>query len=110
MLAKRYRLTAAFFKNLPPVRFQKKENNFFVVRRYPSAGHCTRFAVVISKKVAASAVMRTRIRRAFYEYVRVHRGWVRPGSDVVILIKSPMAGARTHIVDTLSREGAIITG
>lgn len=109
MLAKRYRLPAAFFKNPSPARFQKKENNFFVLRRYPSAQSHTRFAVVISKKVAARAVVRTRVRRALYDYIRVHRGWARPGGDVVIIIKSPMVGTRTHIMSTLEREGALIT-
>ena len=110
MLAKRYRLPAAFFKGSPLVRPHKKENDFFVVRRYPSVRGYTRFAVVISKKVAPGAVVRTRMRRSLYEYIRVQRGWARPGGDVVVMVRAPLIGDRAHVSRVLQREGGIILG
>ncbi len=105
MLAKRYRLPATFFKSRPEVWPEKKENDFFVVRRYRSGRAHSRFAVVVSKKIAPRAVARGRVRRAIYEYLRVSGAWARPGADVVVIVKLPMVGTSRQIRDALARKG-----
>lgn len=105
MLAKRYRLSATFFKNRSLVRLEKRENDFFAVRRYRSPLANSRFAVVVSKKVAPRAVTRTRVRRMIYDYVRVFRGWERPGGDVVVMVKKSMVGDDRHLRDALAKGG-----
>lgn len=42
-----------------------------------------RVAVVVSRKVSKSAVVRNRIRRRIYEQVRLNAGLVKPGTDLV---------------------------
>jgi ribonuclease P protein component len=108
MLAKNCRLPAAFFKNGWLDWSQKKENIFFVVRRYPSAGARTRFAVVVAKKIAPRAVDRVRIRRLLYEYIRVSQAWKRPGGDVVVVVKAPLVGDARHVRLALERSGGDI--
>ncbi|MFA6494791.1 MAG: ribonuclease P protein component [Candidatus Paceibacterota bacterium] len=110
MLAKRYRLSAAFFKKIPLSPLPKRENDFFVVRRYPSSRSYGRFAAVVSKKVAARAVVRTHIRRAVYEYVRCCHGWSRSGNDVVVVVKKKFADcARPGRAAALDQWGTDIT-
>jgi len=48
----------------------------------------TRLAIVISKKVIKSAVSRNRIRRRFYEYMRLQLPQFHTNFDVVIIITS----------------------
>lgn len=47
-----------------------------------------RFAVVVSKKVHKSAVGRNRIRRRFYEAIRLELPHINPSVDIIILIVS----------------------
>lgn len=46
-------------------------------------GRPYRVAVVVSRKVSKSAVVRNRIRRRVYEQVRLAAGNIKPGSDLV---------------------------
>jgi ribonuclease P protein component len=106
MLAKRYRLPATFFKSQPATRPEKRENDFFTARRYHSCRAYSRFAVVVSKKVAPLAVTRTRLRRLVYEYIRLSGGWARPGGDVVVVIKAVMVGDAAHVHGALAQKGS----
>lgn len=45
-----------------------------------------RLAVVVSKKVSKSAVVRNRIRRRLYEAVRRHEGQITSPHDIVITV------------------------
>ena len=47
-----------------------------------------RCAVVVSKKISKSAVVRNRIRRRLYECVRVHADVIPPDTDLVITVYS----------------------
>ena len=46
----------------------------------------SRVAVVVSKKVDKSAVVRNRIRRRIYEIIRTHWESVKQGNDIVITV------------------------
>jgi len=45
-----------------------------------------RAAVVVSRKVSKSAVVRNRIRRRLYELVRQQESSIKPGSDLVFTV------------------------
>jgi len=45
-----------------------------------------RVAVVVSRKVNKSAVVRNRIRRRIYEVVRTNERTIRPGTDLVFAV------------------------
>ncbi len=48
----------------------------------------SRVSVIVSKKVAKSAVVRNRIRRRVYEVIRAHWGDVTPQTDFAVTILS----------------------
>jgi ribonuclease P protein component len=50
-----------------------------------------RVAVVVSRKVSKSAVVRNRIRRRIYEQVRLQADRIPPGRDLIITVFSEQA-------------------
>jgi ribonuclease P protein component len=52
--------------------------------RIAEGGDQTKFAVVVSKKVAKSAVVRNRIRRRVFEVIRAEQPNLQPGLEAVI--------------------------
>ncbi len=66
-----------------------------------------RLAVVVSKKIASSAVVRNRIRRRLYEIVRVQRRVENTPLDMVLYVKT--ADAATIPSERLSAEVANLT-
>lgn len=58
--------------------------NLRVVRRNPRRPY--RVAVVVSRKVSKSAVVRNRIRRRIYEAVRRAADSIEPGTDMVFTV------------------------
>lgn len=47
-----------------------------------------RVAVVVSRKVSKSAVVRNRIRRRVYEIIRLHETYLPSGRDVIVTVFS----------------------
>ncbi len=73
-----------------------------------------RCAVVVSRKVHKSAVVRNRIRRRIYEIVRRHEGQIEQSHDIVITVFSEQIAAMPaaeleRMVRTLLRRAKIIT-
>ncbi len=68
-----------------------------------------RLAVVVSKKVSKSAVVRNRIRRRLYEAVRTHESAIRGPYDIVLTVFSeqmatvPAKELEKAITDQLKR-------
>ena len=84
MLAKRYKLNIAeFIKKRPS--FVKK-GPFFAVKTVKNELTYSRFGVVVGKKVDKRATERNKIKRAFYESIRVRNLSNIPGQDVMIVI------------------------
>lgn len=52
------------------------------------ASYDYRVAVVVSRKISKSAVVRNRLRRRIYEQVRLNHKLIRPGSDLVFTVFS----------------------
>jgi ribonuclease P protein component len=63
--------------------------NLKFARRDPSKPY--RVAVVVSRKVSKSAVVRNRIRRRIYEAVRQSSADIAPGTDLVFTVFSEQA-------------------
>lgn len=53
----------------------------------PTALAQSRFGIVVSKKTAASAVRRNRIRRLLREAIRAHAKQLKKGVDVVLVVQ-----------------------
>ena len=86
MLKKINRLTAEEFKKLgKPSRML--HSVFFSVRLHPTQHKQPKFAVVVSKKIAPTAVTRNLLRRRFYELSSENIGAVSSGTAVVIFVK-----------------------
>jgi ribonuclease P protein component len=70
-----------------------------------------RVAVVVSKKVNKSAVVRNRIRRRMYEAVRISAGRIRGAYDIVFLVYSdqlaemPAEMVQKTVVEKLEKAG-----
>lgn len=72
-----------------------------------------RLAVVVSRKVHKSAVVRNRIRRRMYEIVRGESSRIRAPYDIVFIVYSDQVAAlpaeqlRTGIVEKLEKAGIL---
>lgn len=68
----------------------------------------TRFAVVVGTKVSKSAVTRNRLRRQVREAIRSRLPEIKPGFDVMVLIRKEAIGKtfeelERHVVDGLRK-------
>lgn len=72
-----------------------------------------RVAVVVSRKVSKSAVVRNRIRRRVYEIVRTHAGQIKPQWDLVLsaydeqITELAHANLQQLVLDLLHKAGAL---
>ena len=72
-----------------------------------------RVAVVVSRKVSKSAVVRNRIRRRIYEVVREHAGQLNAPLDLVFTVygddiaAEPHANLKQLVLSQLARAGAL---
>ena len=84
MLAKYYKLNIAeFIKKRPS--FVKK-GPFFAVKIAANGLSYSRFGVVVGKKVDKRATERNKIKRMFYEAIRVRNLQSIAGNDVLIIV------------------------
>jgi len=94
MIAREYRLRKAtdFSKTY---KFGKSYNHpEFYIKSLQSKLPLSRFAVVIPKKVAKSAVVRNRARRRVYEIVRINLSQIKPGYTIIITLKSDLVSIK----------------
>lgn len=73
----------------------------------------SRAAIVVSKKVSKSAVVRNRIRRRLAAILRERWQTVRPGCDIVVTVKAdisatPPATLTAELASALQKSGALI--
>lgn len=80
---------------LMSIRFIKNKKNDY------------RLAVVVSKKIAPTAVVRNRIRRRIFELVRTEKRLTGQPIDVIIYAKTSAIGEMEH--DDLGREVSNLT-
>jgi ribonuclease P protein component len=72
-----------------------------------------RAAVVVSRKVSKSAVVRNKIRRRIYEIVRANQDFITKPYDLVFLVYSPLLNeleftkVSETIVDLLTKSGVM---
>lgn len=89
-------------------------NNVSLRRLSRKPGHKTRVAVVVSKKVNKSAVVRNRIRRRTYETIRLNKDNIRPSVDIVINIYNEKVALMefselNEIIDELLNRSGLLT-
>ena len=66
-------------------------DRFLVIYCFPTQNNGTKFGYSISKKVGG-AVIRNRLRRILKEICRKHQDKLRPGWDIIIIARLPVAG------------------
>ena len=89
MLAKKFRLTSSSdFKKVQEEGKTFQSTNFGIAILDRKDSKPTRFAFVISTKVAKDAVDRNTIRRHMSETVRLLTNYIKEGRDVVFLAKT----------------------
>ncbi len=72
----------------------------------------SRFAVVAGTKVSKNAVVRNRVRRQIREVIRLRLAEIRPGFDVMVLVRkeavgSPYEELEKRLVATLKKAGIL---
>lgn len=72
----------------------------------------SRFAVVVGVKVSKSAVVRNRVRRQIREIVRLRLPELKPGFDVMMLVRKeaidkPYAELEKHVCAALKKAGVL---
>jgi len=83
------------------------------LRYAPSRRDTYRLAVVVSKKTAKSAVVRNRIRRRIYEYIRLRAGAFAGSHDLIItvydaaLAKADHRDVTTEVEKVLHKAGLV---
>jgi ribonuclease P protein component len=94
MLSSRERLTREEWSRLRGP-FRRARGTFYELRYYPTSSR--KAAVIVSKKVAKTAVLRNRLRRQVYEGLRGFFRAKAPISGIYIVSALPAAreGART---------------
>ncbi len=58
-----------------------------------------KLAVVVSKKVSKKAVVRNRIRRRVYEFIRLHENQLEPGDYVISVFDVSLADCSSAALD-----------
>jgi len=108
MLARRNRIPSSFFPTREKPR-DRATSPFFTVRVWDGKTPANRFAVIVSRKVAKTAVLRNRIRRIIYSLIHQNKFDVREDCyDVVIIAQKGITHATTqeiaeHLVKTLNK-------
>jgi ribonuclease P protein component len=96
MLAKKYKLTSSKdFDNVQKNGEVYQSTNFGLARVLRKDGAPSRFAFIVSTKIAKDAVDRNRVRRAMSEAVRLNSINLTEEYDVVFLAKISIARAST---------------
>lgn len=87
MIAKKFRL----HKKRDFDEFAKSSSKFysnnFVLRFVKNHKDISCFAVVISKKISAKAVIRNKVRRRIYEVIRLNIDKIKKGYNIIIFVK-----------------------
>lgn len=65
----------------------------------------SRFAVVVGTKVSKSSVVRNRLRRQIREAIRLRLGEIRPGFDVMVLVRKEAVGKTFQQLDRRIEDG-----
>ena len=90
-------------------------SSLMALRFMPSRSTEYRLAVVVSRKVSKSAVIRNRIRRRIYEYVRILSSDFTMPFDLVIIVydekvaKLPTGQLRQDIIKMCQKAGVVPT-
>jgi len=90
MLAKKYRLKQEKdFK-----RVYRKGRYFFTrdfnIKHFSNEKKYSRFAFVVSGKIAKKAVVRNKVRRQLSEIIRNNFSNIKKGEDIILLAKKPL--------------------
>lgn len=93
MLARNYRLRSS--KDIVRVyqRGRYSSGRGFVVKALKSNWPASRVAIVVSKKIAKSAVVRNSIRRRISGQIETQWATVRPGYDIVVSVREDVSTA-----------------
>lgn len=72
----------------------------------------SRFAVVVGTKVSKRAVIRNRLRRQIREVIRLRLGEMKPGFDVMVLVRKEAIGKtyaelEKHTLSSLKKAGVL---
>lgn len=89
----------------------KKVENTYVTMKFLPAGEkssSSRFCIVVSAKIAPTAVKRNRLRRQLYEIIRLNKESLEKNFDIAIITKAPIlnldfASMRKILTELFSR-------
>lgn len=84
MVAKKYKLPIQSFLAKKPKVTGKTD--FFMIRQLPNNFDYSRFGVVISKKVSPSAVVRNKIKRIIFDFIRLNKFYNKVGKDILLTV------------------------
>jgi ribonuclease P protein component len=93
MLAKKFRLPAGKISFSGAKSFSGK---YFLFKKKISENSFSRFGVVIAAKVVKGAVSRNRIKRIFFDFVRINKLHLEPGLDILLIARPAVSIAQAR--------------
>ncbi len=87
MLAKKFRLPIQEWRKEKKETVSRK-NDFFAVKFRANNLKFSRFGAVVSSKVSKSAVVRNKIKRTIFDFIRLKKIYQRAGRDFLIIALS----------------------
>jgi len=111
MLSKKYKLTdSSDFKKVQNEGRVYQSRNFGIAYLKREDSDSSRFAFIVSNKIAKDAVDRNRFKRTMSETVRIATIDLLPGFDVVFLAKSSIVNTPASDLMKEVREGLKASG
>lgn len=100
MLASKYRLKSKNLFARVEIDGQLSQFKYFGLNIYDRKDEDpSRFGFVISTKISKRAVVRNRIKRIFSDYIRLNFKKVKPGKDVLFLIKPSITKVSRDLIE-----------
>jgi len=89
LLAKKFRLPIQQYRLVRKNKYTAtKKGNFFIAKITPNDLNFSRFGIVISAKTIKNAVKRNRLKRIFFNFIRLNKFERILGHDILLIILS----------------------
>ncbi len=88
MLAKKFRLQIHKWR---PAKIFTKKSEYFSVKTSPNNLNISRFGTIVSSKIFKSSAKRNRLKRIFFDFIRLSGLHLAGGRDVLLIFFPPVA-------------------
>ncbi|MBI5079181.1 ribonuclease P protein component [Candidatus Wolfebacteria bacterium] len=82
MLAKKFHLQIHQWR---PAKIFTQKSEYFTVKTSPNDSNFSRFGAIVSSKIFKSSVKRNRLKRIFFDFIRLNKLHLAGGQDVLLI-------------------------